>query len=71
MTYKKRPKDKPEGAIEEENLVQEKPDKDLSGIVLEVREGKWGKGQERRKRLAEAGHDFREIEAEIVKQLNK
>jgi hypothetical protein len=39
----------------------------LSGydIALEVIDGKWGTGQDRRNRLHDAGYDYREIDEEI------
>ncbi len=82
MTAKKtRPEDVPEGAVTEENLVKEKPEPkksgdsavkkmDLSEVAFEVRSGKWGVGQERRKKLSEAGYNVKEVEAEVTKQLN-
>jgi hypothetical protein len=77
-----REQDKPEGAISEENLVQEpppeeKPDdkkvtkSDLKKIALEVREGKWGVGQERRKKLDDAGYNAKDVEDEVTRQLNE
>lgn len=47
---------------------EQKPD--ISAIALEVRGGKWGKGQERRTRLSEAGYNVREVEAEVIRQSN-
>jgi hypothetical protein len=74
-----REKDKPEGNITEENLVDDQTPKDseenstsdISEVALAVRKGEWGKGQERRQRLNDAGYDVKEVEAEVTKQLNK
>ena len=69
----------PEGKIDPEDLVQvevseedsELKSNPVSEVALEVTHGKWGVGQERRKRLAEAGYDVKEVEAEVVRLLNK
>lgn len=80
-----REQDVPEGSISSEDLVQEPVNEDdsseseessavtkmdISEVALEVRKGEWGKGQERRRRLSEAGYDVREVEAEVTRQLN-
>lgn len=39
-------------------------------IVQEVREGKWGRGQERRLRLSQAGYDHVAVQKELVRILN-
>jgi murein DD-endopeptidase MepM/ murein hydrolase activator NlpD len=36
-------------------------------LAQEILEGKWGNGEERRKRLAEAGYNYSEIQAEVNK----
>jgi CW_7 repeat len=76
--------DEPEGAIGPEDLVQpettyEVPDarpkvehevSDVSDIAVEVMAGKWGTGQDRRKRLSDAGYNVKEVEDEVVRRLN-
>ena len=36
-------------------------------IAQEILEGKWGNGEERRKKLADAGYDYNKIQAEVHK----
>lgn len=36
-------------------------------IAQEILEGKWGNGEERRKKLADAGYDYNKIQAEVNK----
>lgn len=40
-------------------------------IVTEVIMGLWGNGRERKKRLAEAGYDYKTIQAEVNRRLKK
>lgn len=78
-----RPEDKPEGAIGPEDLVgveeaaeEAKTEEDkeennsLDEVAQQVIAGEWGVGQERRRRLSEAGHDVQEVEARVTKLLN-
>ena len=61
-----------------ENQVAVHPDeqphpeggKELEAVAREVLDGKWGRGQERRMRLADAGYDAAEVDAAVVKLLN-
>lgn len=46
---------------------EQKPD--ISAIALEVRGGKWGKGQERRTRLSEAGYNVRKLKPKLFGSL--
>lgn len=45
----------------------DKPEYDVNVIADEVIEGKWGNGDERRKRLTEAGYDYRKVQ-DVVNQ---
>jgi CW_7 repeat len=60
---------------EEETKEEEEDDPDtenpLSEVALAVGRGEWGVGQERRRRLSEAGYDPREVQAEVVRLRNK
>lgn len=49
----------------------EKHAKRIDKVVEEVFAGKWGKGQERRLRLAQAGFDHREVQRRIVARANQ
>ena len=68
--------DKAEGTIEPEDLVVPEPGDvdyeatELSAVAREVNQGKWGVGQERRLKLAEAGFNANEVEKEAVRLLN-
>lgn len=46
------------------------PEPSHDKVVEEVLAGKWGVGQEKRLRLAQAGYNVREIEAEVVRRSN-
>jgi CW_7 repeat len=43
----------------------------LTEVAIEVGEGEWGVGQERRQRLADAGYNPQEVEAEVVRLRNQ
>jgi hypothetical protein len=43
----------------------------LEDVAKEVVNGDWGKGQERRKKLSEAGFNVNEVEEAVVKLMNK
>jgi hypothetical protein len=76
--------DEPEGAIGPEDLVQpettyEVPDarpkverevSDVSDVAKRVIAGEFGVGQDRRKRLSDAGYNVKEVEDEVVRRLN-
>ena len=47
-----------------------KPTKDISTIAIEVIQGKWGNGSERKKKLTEAGYDYRQVQ-NLVNQMLK
>lgn len=47
------------------------PEDDISEVARQVLSGQWGNGPERRKRLSEAGHNPRLVEAEVVRLLNR
>jgi hypothetical protein len=47
------------------------PEDDISEVAKEVLAGQWGSGVDRRRRLAEAGHNPRLVEAEVVRLLNR
>lgn len=46
---------------------REEERKNALELAQEILEGKWGNGEERRKRLAEAGYNYSEIQAEVNK----
>jgi len=46
-------------------------DSDLTKVAREVLAGKWGLGVDRRRDLAEAGHDPNAVKKEIVRLLNE
>lgn len=48
----------------------DEPKKGLNEITQEVRKGLWGSGQDRRRRLSEAGYDHRMVQQELVRQAN-
>ena len=41
------------------------PDKDVHEVALEIIDGKWGVGAERKRRLIQAGYDFMTVQAEV------
>lgn len=44
--------------------------KTVDELAHEVLKGEWGKGQDRRRRLAEAGHDATAVQVAVVRLLN-
>lgn len=52
-----------------EEIPTEEVDQDL--IVDQVLKGEWGVGQDRRLRLAQAGHDPNAVQREIVRRANQ
>ena len=50
-------------------LPEIKPLKSVLEIAQEVIDGKWGDGEERKKRLSDAGYDYESIQAEVNKLL--
>jgi hypothetical protein len=65
----------PEVPDVEDDDDDEKEDDDESDSLKEVAEavlrGEYGKGQEKRLRLAEAGYNHREVDEEVTRILNK
>lgn len=55
----------------EPDVVDDSSPKTLREVALEVLEGKWGVGQDKRAALAEAGFDHNEVHEETVKILNE
>ena len=47
------------------------PKKSLDEIAQEVISGKWGNGEERKKRLTEAGYDYETIRVLVNKSVKK
>ena len=45
--------------------------KSLKEVAEEVIDNQWGKGQERRKRLSEAGYNAHDVQKEVVRIINK
>ena len=50
------------GMIEDKLTPKEKT---LSDLAQEVLQGKWGNGQERKKKLTQAGYDYDKVQAEV------
>lgn len=48
-----------------EAKVDEKPKKSVEVIANEVIDGKYGNGDERKAKLAEAGYDYKEVQAKV------
>ena len=46
------------------------PSKTVKELAQEVIDGKWGDGEERKKRLSDAGYDYESIQAEVNKIYN-
>ncbi len=44
--------------------------KTLSEVAQEVLNGKWGNGEERKKKLTDAGYDYNKVQAEVNKLVN-
>lgn len=55
--------------IKEHDLFTTGPD--MRQIALEVIDGKWGNGEERRKRLTAAGYDYKSVQALVNKILKE
>ena len=55
--------------IKEHDLFVKGPD--MRQIALEVIDGKWGNGEERRKRLTAAGYDYKSVQALVNKILKE
>lgn len=51
--------------------VEDAPKKTNEQIAQEVIEGKWGNGEERKKRLAEAGYDYSAIQSIVNTKVSK
>lgn len=47
------------------------PKKTVNELVEEILAGKWGNGDERKKRLTEAGYDYNEVQTEVNRVLAK
>ena len=45
--------------------VQEKPSKSVSEVAKEVIDGKWGNGDDRKKKLTAAGYKYTEVQAKV------
>lgn len=45
--------------------------KDLTQVAKEVIQGKWGNGEDRKKRLANAGYDYLEVQKKVNSLMNK
>jgi type VI protein secretion system component VasK len=43
----------------------------LEDVAKEALDGKWGLGQDRRRRLSDAGYDPNEVQAEVVRLMNE
>lgn len=78
----KRAQDVPEGAVTEENLVNEEPtneapsgeeievDEDAETTADEVLAGKWGRGNRRNKKLEDAGKNVKAVLEAVRRRLN-
>lgn len=52
-----------------EKYVEKKKTKDIHNVALEVIQGKWGNGADRKGRLTVAGYNYLEVQAEVNKIL--
>ena len=61
----------PQIAVEEKvNKIEEEPKKELlpiDKVAKQVIAGKWGSGKERKKKLTEAGYNYKKVQAEVEK----
>ena len=51
--------------VVKEAKIEEKPKKSVEDIANEVIDGKYGNGDERKAKLAEAGYDYAEVQAKV------
>ena len=58
----KKPEPKPEPKVEKKSMEQ---------IVAEVKQGKWGSGEDRKSKLTKAGYDYSEVQSEVNKSMPK
>lgn len=58
----KKPEPKPEPKVEKKSIEQ---------IVAEVKQGKWGSGEDRKTKLTKAGYDYSEVQSEVNKSMPK
>lgn len=56
------------------NIAEKKPVattlKSISEVTQEVLQGKWGNGEERKKKLTQAGYDYNKVQSEVNKLAN-
>jgi len=62
--------DPPADSPEPETAHFKRGEKQIHEIAGEVMRGEWGRGQERRLRLAQAGHDHVAVQKAVVKRAN-
>jgi len=64
--------DEIEAALEETTEVPqaEVPDTSFDEVVNQAIRGEWGKGQDRRLRLSQAGYDHVAVQKEIIRRTN-
>jgi CW_7 repeat len=63
----------PEVPVEDDDDDKEdddESDNSLDKVVEEVLAGEWGKGQDQRRRLAEAGYNANEVRAAVTRKRN-
>ena len=53
------------------NAAKNIPDKSLDEIAKEVIRGNFGNGEERKKKLAEAGYDYAQVQARVNELMKK
>lgn len=61
------PWDKPD--VEPEPEPEPDPEPTINDLAVEVIEGRWGNGEERRRKLTKAGHDYDKVQARVRKIL--
>lgn len=79
-----RPQDEPEGAIKPEDLAENQPPDEtpqepehtgtkhsVQEVAQQVINGEFGVGQDRRRRIAEAGYDLKKVDEAVKELLNK
>ena len=55
--------------VQTDKTPQKAPSKSVNEVAKEVIDGKWGEGETRRKRLTEAGYDYKTVQAEVNRLL--
>ena len=70
----KKPEPKQEPKVEKKPEPKQEPKvekKSMEQIVAEVKQGKWGSGEDRKSKLTKAGYDYSEVQSEVNKSTPK